>query len=414
MKFNKEKLVKLTSVLAPVAVAVAVIVALIVGGGQNDKGTLNNKSDYVISDTNADELLSGELENVLNESLMAGNDSESEETEEETEETTEEPTTEEPKPEMFVANAKTYINVRKGPSTDTELVGKFYAGSGGIILEKGEEWSLVSSGNVVGYVFNELMFFGEEAEAKAWEVGDIYGTVTVNSLRLRKGPSTKKDIVSILNKGAKVTVHSQEDGWAKVTVGKKTGYCSTEYLKLSYVLDEAMTLEEEAAWKAEEAAKKKAEEEAARKKAEAEKKALEQAIANSKFVEVVKTSPYNVTEEDAYLLACLVGSEAGYEPYEGKLAVANIVLNRLNGGRYGDSIKDVIYYKNQFSVVASGAFDRVMKKGPNADSIKAAKEALSGVNNVPRYANFCSLSIAKYDKYAEYTIIGNQVFYRKK
>lgn len=409
MKLDKEKAIKMATIIAPIALAVVVIVALIVGGVAGKDTDKFKGNDEVSASTDADELLSGEKENVLNDSVMAENDANKE-----TEETTEEPTTEEPKPEIFVANATTYVNVRKEASTESEVVGKLYPGSGGIIVEKGDEWSLISSGNVEGYVFNELMFFGEEAEAKAWEVADIYATVTEDSLRLRKGPSTKKAIICILNTGYELAVTEMGDEWSAVTYGKRSGYCSSEYLEFRYELKNAMTLEEEAAWLEAEAARKKAEEEAARKKAEEARKALEKAIANSKFVETVKTSPYNVTEEEAYYLACVVHAEAGVEPYEGKLAVANVVLNRLNGKKYGPTITDVIYAKNQFSVVASGSFARVVKNGPNADSIKAAKEALSGVNNVPQYANFCCMSVANYSKYAEYTIIGTQVFYRRK
>ena len=105
-------------------------------------------------------------------------------------------------------------------------------------------------------------------------------------------------------------------------------------------------------------------------------------------------------------------AEAGGECYEGKLAVANIVLNRLNSGKYGSSISDVIYASGQFSVVRNGALDKAIANGPNSGSVQAAEEALSGVNNVPDYTSFCTLAVAKYSRYSAYSVIGNQVFYR--
>jgi len=418
MKFNKGKLIRIATTVAPIALLCGMVMALVISGNSDNKEDHKKVDSEISASDKNEENYVGELESITGDNLMAENDDEKATTEEPTTEepTTEEPTTEEPKPDMFVANVKEFMNVRAEPNSDSELVGKLYVGSGGLVLERGEEWSLITSGNVTGYVWNKLVLFDEAADEKAWEVADVYAYATVNILRLRKGPSTKKDVLCVLNEHAKVSVIDMDngDGWAKVKYGKYTGYIYNKYLDFYYILDNAMTLEEEAAWKAEEEAKRLAAEEAARKKKEAEEKAIKEAIENSKFVEVIQTSPYKVTEEEAYLLACLVHAEARGEPYEGKLAVANVVLNRLNGGAYGDTIKDVIYAPYQFSVVNSGTLSWAIRTGPNADCIKAAKEALSGVNNVPRYANFCTLYIAKFKKYAEYTIIGNQVFYRRK
>ena len=74
----------------------------------------------------------------------------------------------------------------------------------------------------------------------------------------------------------------------------------------------------------------------------AEAKEQEKTVQEERFEETVQTDAYNVSYDDAYLLACLVYAEAGSEPYEGKLATANIVLNRLNSGKYGNTISDVI------------------------------------------------------------------------
>lgn len=339
-----------------------------------------------------------------------------EESETETETETETEPETEPEPEMFVTTVEDqYMNVRKEPGTESEIVGKLYEGSGGTVVKKGDEWSLITSGNVTGYVYNKYVLFGEEAKEYAWDVGEVTAVATEDSLRIREGDSTKDDIVCVINKGTKLTVVEKGDeGWSEVICGKYMGFCSNDYLEFSVTLKDAMTIEEEKAWLAKEEAKKKAAEEAARKKAAEEKAALQKAIANSKFVETVQTSPYNVTEEDAYLLACIVHAEAHSTSYEGKLAVANVVLNRLKGGYYGNTISDVINYPNQFSVVNSGVFARVLKSGPSAECVKAAKAALSGTNNVPNYASFCSKSVANYSKYAEYTIIGTQVFYRRK
>ena len=307
-----------------------------------------------------------------------------------------------------------FLNVRSIPSADGELVGKIYRGGGGKVLERGAEWTKIQSGNVIGYASNEYLWFAEDAEAHMSEVCTRYAVSSANSLRVRKSASTDADIIAVINQGAEIQVLSVEGDWAKVSYIGKEAYIYAEYLDLEYVIEDGITIEEE-----QEAIRKEQERLAAEQKAKEEAEAarqqkIQQAINNSKLTETVQTSAYNVSEEEAYLLACVVCAEAGYESYEGKLAVANVVLNRLNGGYYGGSIYDVVYAKGQFAVVNNGALNRVINNGPNAESLQAAKDALAGKNNVPNYCNFCALGAADYDSYAEYSIICHQVFYRRK
>lgn len=318
--------------------------------------------------------------------------------------------------DTFIVNIQGdgFLNVRSAPSADSELVGKIYRGGGGQVLERGTEWTKIQSGNVVGYASNQYLWFAEEAESHMAEVCTRYGVSATDSLRVRKAASTDSDIIAVINHGAEIQILSVDGEWAKVNYIGTEAYICAEYLEMEYVIESGITIEEE-----QEAIRKEAERLAAEQKAKEEAEAarqqkLQEAINNSKLTETVQTSPYNVTEEEAYLLACVVCSEAGYESYEGKLAVANIVLNRLNGGYYGNTIYDVVYAKGQFAVVNNGALNRVINNGPNAESLQAAKDALAGKNNVPNYAGFCSLKSANYDSYAEYSIICNQVFYRRK
>lgn len=78
--------------------------------------------------------------------------------------------------------------------------------------------------------------------------------------------------------------------------------------------------------------------------------------------------------ESLSLLARLINCEAGYESFEGKLAVGAVVMNRVASSSFPDTIEDVIYQKNQFSVVNSSVFTGT----PNASSLRAAKMCLEG------------------------------------
>lgn len=94
---------------------------------------------------------------------------------------------------------------------------------------------------------------------------------------------------------------------------------------------------------------------------------------------VFSSKAESYTEADYQLLAKLVQVESGYESYEGQLAVANVILNRVKSSNFPDSIKQVIYAGKQFPPAHNGLLDR---SKPNASVLKATKDALNGKNNV--------------------------------
>ncbi len=55
------------------------------------------------------------------------------------------------------------------------------------------------------------------------------------------------------------------------------------------------------------------------------------------------------TDQDIDLLARLIHAEAGTEPYEGQLAVGNVVINRLRKDIWSDTLEEVIFYDGQFA-----------------------------------------------------------------
>ena len=63
-----------------------------------------------------------------------------------------------------------------------------------------------------------------------------------------------------------------------------------------------------------------------------------------------------ITNQDMDLLTLIACSEAGVEPYEGKVAVVATVLNRLVSEDFPDSIYDVIFQEEQFSSAYNGRF----------------------------------------------------------
>lgn len=98
------------------------------------------------------------------------------------------------------------------------------------------------------------------------------------------------------------------------------------------------------------------------------------------------------SEEDLTLLAKITMVESGYESYEGQLAVANVILNRVKDPRFPDTIKDVIYAGKQFPPAHNGLLD---KSEPNESSLRAAKDALNGKNNIEDAIYFYNPKVTK-------------------
>lgn len=82
----------------------------------------------------------------------------------------------------------------------------------------------------------------------------------------------------------------------------------------------------------------------------------------------------NVVSKDEYLLAQIINAEAGNQPYDGKVAVGNVIMNRVDHPKFPDTIEDVVYQEGQFSPVTDGSIN----KKPNSESLQAAKDVMNG------------------------------------
>jgi len=80
----------------------------------------------------------------------------------------------------------------------------------------------------------------------------------------------------------------------------------------------------------------------------------------------VPTSRFS--EEDIKLLERVTMSESGNQPLECQIAVAQTIINRLDSGRYGTTIYDIVYANNQYSTRNNGA--------PNDSVLAAVQEAI--------------------------------------
>ncbi len=127
--------------------------------------------------------------------------------------------------------------------------------------------------------------------------------------------------------------------------------------------------------KAEEEARIKAEEDA-RKQEEARKQAEEEAKKQQEAFESALSSS-GMSDADFNALCKIVQAEAGHEPTDGKVMVANVVLNRVRSPFFANSISAVIASPGQFGPVSNGRFAAAV---PSADTVNAVKTAIAGTD----------------------------------
>jgi N-acetylmuramoyl-L-alanine amidase len=97
-----------------------------------------------------------------------------------------------------------------------------------------------------------------------------------------------------------------------------------------------------------------------------------------------ETADIGYSDDEIDLLARIVRAEAQTEPFEGKVAVADVVLNRVESSKFPNSIKEVIYAPNQFQPVANGEIN----KPADEESIEAVFTALTDNGDISQDALF--------------------------
>lgn len=113
--------------------------------------------------------------------------------------------------------------------------------------------------------------------------------------------------------------------------------------------------------------------------------------------------PYDETTLD--LLARVITHESRNQPLTGKMAVGNVILNRVNSPKFPNTVSEVIYSPNQFPGATNAE--------PNAESILAARLVLEGANVVPGayYFNGVGKSCWASRNKAHICTIGGHSFY---
>ncbi|MCS4585754.1 cell wall hydrolase [Clostridium perfringens] len=121
-------------------------------------------------------------------------------------------------------------------------------------------------------------------------------------------------------------------------------------------------------------------------------KAEQSSNSNNEVVAVFQSSnsTISLTKDDIYLMSQVVYAESKGEPFDGKIAVASVILNRTTDSQFPDTIHGVITQKNAFSCVRNGKIDVV----PDGDSYNAVLKAIEGYDPTDEALYFYNPKIA--------------------
>lgn len=261
---------------------------------------------------------------------------------------------------FFMAKVQNSVNVRAEANTECEVVGMLYNGCGGDILEEGDGWTRVRSGELEGWVRNDFLYLGDEAREYAEEVCSKIAKVNVECLRIRKGPSLDSMTDGLFEINSEWEIledpNLDDDDWVCVDYKGAKRYVAAEYVDIELFVEEGETMEEI--------------------------KAREAIAALEKAKLTANQGAYSASVDEVTLLAALIHTEAGNQPYDGKLAVGAVVLNRVKSPKYPNSIAEVIYAPGQFGPASNGSLAQALQNGIDADCLQAAREALEGATTV--------------------------------
>ena len=142
-----------------------------------------------------------------------------------------------------VADVDTQVNIRANASTKSEIVGYLPKGASADLIEKGEKWSHIISNGVEGYIKNDYLAYGEDAEYLA----NVYGTqgVKVNwdGVNLFSSPDAAADILDSADNGSEYSLISEDGDWYQVQMDDVTvAYVPAEDAEEMIITDRAVAI----------------------------------------------------------------------------------------------------------------------------------------------------------------------------
>ena len=292
-----------------------------------------------------------------------------------------------------VIDAKDMLDIHAEANTASAVIGQVMEDGHVAILAKYNDWVQIQAGEIAGWVpaenLVETEISNEEAVAANEQVIAERTGATASEDEFFAEEEVQQDETAALQAEASEAAQNEIE---EVQAAEEAARIEAE--AQAKAAEDAARLEAEAQAKAaaEEAARLEAEaqakvaaEEAAQLEAEAQAKAAEEAarLAAEAQQAALAAQTAAVSAEELKLLANIIYCEAGSESYVGKVAVGNVIMNRVKSASQPNTITEVVYAKGQFSPVRNGSLQRALSSDTaDAACYQAAIEALAGAQPV--------------------------------
>ena len=269
-----------------------------------------------------------------------------------------------------VIDAKDMLDIHAEANTASAVIGQVMEDGHVAILAKYNDWVQIQAGEIAGWVpaenLVETEISNEEAVAANEQVIAERTGATASEDEFFAEEEVQQDETAALQAEASEAVQNEIE---EVQAAEEAARAEAE----AKAAAEAQAAAEEAARLEAEAQAKAAAEEAARIAAESQQAALAAQAAQTAAI----------SAEELKLLANIIYCEAGSESYVGKVAVGNVIMNRVKSASQPNTITEVVYAKGQFSPVRNGSLQRALSSDKaDAACYQAAIEALAGAQPV--------------------------------
>lgn len=139
----------------------------------------------------------------------------------------------------------TGVNIRATADKDGEVVGYLYYGMAAWVIDKGDEWTEISSGDITGFVKNDYLLYGRDVIGLADHYGYEGVATTWDDVKLFSAENADSDVMDVLETGAYFILLQDEGHWLTVQVGTDgLGYVSSEDVSKVLILDTAVDKDE--------------------------------------------------------------------------------------------------------------------------------------------------------------------------
>ena len=280
-----------------------------------------------------------------------------------------------------VIDAKDMLDIHAEANTASAVIGQVMEDGHVAILAKYNDWVQIQAGEIAGWVpaenLVETEISNEEAVAANEQVIAERTGATASEDEFFAEEEVQQDETAALQAEASKAAQNEIE---EVQAAEEAARIEAEA--------QAQAAAEEAARLAAEAQARAAAEEAARLAAEAQAKAAEEAAriaaeAQQAALAAQAAQTAAISAEELKLLANIIYCEAGSESYVGKVAVGNVIMNRVKSASQPNTITEVVYAKGQFSPVRNGSLQRALSSDKaDAACYQAAIEALAGAQPV--------------------------------